>query len=278
MRKKPYNTIMTRLKTAVKFKFLLIFLILAALASGVYYYFFVYSRPDYEKAYEKAVSAVATIKSWNQSTQTETKATDRELYVSGIYTIDHRNKNYSSRSTTTLKINEAGAISLHNFSFENISVGKDIYINIKTESERLKSTMQTTEGWYLFDKNSIPENFKNIAISGPVMDSLNIFKKNGKYVKIIKSGDSENLEGKNCFRYELVLNEKAFTKQGDLELGNMADRIGKAGIIELWINKETSEIEQIMIKNPPYYSISRIRDINKTNEIKPPEKYDKSFK
>ncbi len=205
-----------------------------------------------------ALSKVPGINSYSQHVETEDAVSGSIIKVVGDYDLDPKNQRFRSQcETSTFTAGEE-----HEFTITNISIRDEIYTLIESTDKFIESRMPEVNEWHHFQKDNIPERYKNIAINGPIMDNLRLFYENGKYIKLVEKHE----EG----RYSLALSDEAFTESGKQMLGTIVERIGKSGTIDVWINPETFYIEKMKFKNPPYVSTATITNINNVSSINPP--------
>lgn len=255
-------------KKRKKFKHLMLPLLLVIIiaSGGFYYWYYIKNASLRDEFFNEAMRKIPEIQSYSQHVETKTQLKDRKIRVSGNYDIDKTNKKFNSSFTTTLFILDMSQGNQnHSFTLENISIGKDIYIKIGTDSEFLKSITKTN-GWEHYTARNVPPKYSNIAVTGPIIDNLQLFTNNGRYIKVTDKAVIEE----DLLKYSLKLSEKAFTNKGSQILGTLAERISKNGIINVWIDQETLYIKKMEFKNDPYWSLTEISNINSVPDITPP--------
>ncbi len=121
--------------------------------------------------------------------------------------------------------------------------------------------------WHAFNKNSIPSQFKDIAVSGPTLDNLLLFRDSGSYVTLVeKKGDA--VWGDETFsRYMMKLSPDAPENPGGT-LGTLLQRL-RGGTIDIWIDDQ-SMVRHMVFQNDNYRSTTTLSNLNAPPAILPP--------
>lgn len=219
-----------------------------------------------------ALEKVSTIQSYVQYVDTSTVVSDRPLRVYGWYTVDHTNRTYSAFSTTTLQVPEgiqgAGG---HDFTHDNIAIGDTVYVKVDTKSEFLKPSINDSHEWQRFDRNDIPDPYKNIAIAGPILDNLRVFANSAEHLELIRKFGLETIEDKILRHYRFKL--KSIVPK-ESTVGALSERLGSAGIIDIWTDDETATIQRMVFTNEPYTSTTSLSSFNTAPPTTPPPGFD----
>ena len=217
----------------------------------------------------KVIERSNSIRSYQQHVETETTVSERPIRVVGDYSINHDRIEYFSKATTTLTIPVPGkSPENHEFTLTNIALANDVYSKIDTKSEVLKKTIPYSPAWRHFKKDDIPPELKNIAIPGPILDNMRILDEQGKYLLIVKKHGRVKLGTENLIRYTLKLSEET-PLEGTL--GSITNRIGKEGVVDIWIDEKIPAIRTIRFENPTYHSTTSISQIGAVERLSPPE-------
>lgn len=239
---------------------------------GVGYHFFT-RPPQLDTPILKAFEQISSVRSYTQHAETEVQFPDRSLAIIGTYQNDAEKERYASLSTTTLTIpGEAQDMREHVFTHENIAIRKDIYVRLQTTSKLLKKTgtVSYSDEWRHFDAAVIPEQFENIAVPGPIHDSLLLLSENGKYITLTKKHGTVTRDAEELLRYTFKLS--GIPAEADSPLQALVDRIGLEGTIDVWIDEQTSVVKFVVLANAEYRSTTTISDINTSPAIEAPQK------
>jgi hypothetical protein len=238
----------------------LVLVLLALLVGGFFAYKIFF--PSYETAditIIKAIKSVSNIKSYGQQVQTQTAFSDRSLKIIGTYLVDTPDQKFASYSTTSLFI--TGDPRPHVFTHEDIAIKDDVFFRVQTIDPFLIATIKNHTNWGYYKNGTIPKEDASIAIAGPLQDNLAIFSDNGQYLTNTKKIGIEVINGQTLTHYTFTLSKKAFTV-GDGPLNAVVGRVGKDGVINVWINPSTFAVEQLLFTNAPYFSTTTIFSIN----------------
>ncbi len=243
----------------------------AAVALGIgllFSYQTLIGAPKLDSRMLSALQSVQVLSAYEMQVETKTVYSDRLIAVLGLYKLNFRDNSYASLATTTLTIpeNRPGHRE-HTFSLQNISVNNDVYVKIETDSELLKENIPHSPLWRHFTKETIPPQFNDIAVSGPVLDNLQLFSGNAKYLRLAKKPEEFLIEGSPFFRYTFELSEAASTIEGGT-LKSLVARIGR-GEVEVWLDA-TPEIRVITVKGDNYVSTTTILSVNKELRVDAP--------
>ena len=243
------------------------------LASGlVWYLFFASKRPHFDELTLRVFENVALVKTYRQEVTTDTDISSRHLHIVGLYDIDSENSRFATYSTTTLTIPDMPeATRDHTFTLKNIAVGNDVFTHIQTDSSLLKKTVPYSPDWRHFKNDTIPEEFVNIAVPGPILDNLALFRDKGAY--LVPTGPANEV-----VRDGMTLQHYTFTIAGDAarnSYGSLAALVEhiNTGTVEVWVDAETATIRFLEFKSEVYQSLTKITLINEGITIEPPSDF-----
>lgn len=184
------------------------------------------------------LAKVSHIDSYSQHVETDMVFPDRHLQVTGEYLVDRRTERYSTYSTTTIILPDSGEPVPHDFTLANIAIGKDVYNRIYTRSPVLVHTIPASEAWRHFTADSIPTEFKNIAIPGPLLDNLLLFSKNGRFLTLV-SAATIPAHASTSPMHHFVFKLSGDSPPHDMgTLRALISRIGIDGYIEAWSDEQ----------------------------------------
>lgn len=232
-------------------------------------YWFLTRPPATDRFLEETLTHIMDIHSYKHKVVTDTVVSNRKLIVEGVYYVNHSTKRYASFSTTTLIIPKGEPASgPHVFTLANISIKDSVYTKIDTKSELLKSTIPQSGVWNSFQKDKVSKRFKDISISGPVLDHLRLFEGEGKYLVLAKSNGDEQINGETLRHY-------TFTRSNSIEgaggtLKTLLSRIGEHGVIDVWLDTERMEIKRMLIENGAYQTRAFFSEFNSIPAIEAP--------
>ncbi len=242
----------------------LIFGVIAVIAAlvGAHWYM---TRPEFDAELTAAFEAVSDIHAYTQEDVTETIVSERLLRIEGTYSNDTRTDRYSSVATTTIEIPGEG---VHSFSLSNISRGEDVYTKVVTDSPLLRQQIAFDAAWHNFRRDAIPNEFKDIAISGPIMDHLALFRDGGTRLDVIDGPTIDESASSTLRSYTFRLALGARSDAGGT-LATLMERIDD-GHVRIWIDEE-SMIRRIVIDDESFHSTTTLTGFNERIAIEPPE-------
>ncbi len=243
-------------------------LVAATLIGVGYSYVLLTAPPKLDNRMLSALKAVQALGSYEMAVETRTRFSDRDMTVSGTYLLDLRNERYASLATTTLQIpNARGRIESHSFTLENISIGDDVYLRIDTESPLLRESIPYSAEWRQFTGGTIPAEFTDIAVHGPVLNNLALFSGNGKYLRLLEKPQEFVIEGVRLFRYRFELSDTASDVSGGT-LRSLLNRIGR-GSVDVWLD-ETPAVRVMTVHGENYVSTTTVIGVNTPLQISAP--------
>ncbi len=221
------------------------------------------TKHEFDADLSAAFERTADVYAYTQEDMTETVISDRMLRIEGIYRNDSRAGRYASIATTTISLPDDGE---HSFTLENISLGEKVYTRVATESPLLKQQIAFDDAWHQFQRDAIPAEFESVAISGPILDHLLLFKSDGSYLTVV-DGPVDDVQGDESLRvYTLRLRDGQTDVGGTL--ATFMERIGD-GTIRIWIDG-TDTIRRIAIDNDSFHSTTTLSRFNEPLTIDAP--------
>ncbi len=217
---------------------------------------------------QAALSAVQSPRTYEVIVETATDLSDRTINVLGLYRLDFETNRFGSYATTTLTIpTEKPANRSHAFTFINLSMANDIYVWINTNSAFLQKTIPHSGTWRHFQKDAVPTHFKDIAVSGPVLDNLALLGKDGSYLSLSGPPIERTYAGESFFVYEFTLSKEAARVVGGT-LEPLMRRIG-TGHVFVWVD-DTSHVRMMTFSGENYSSTTTVLTVNNPVEINAP--------
>lgn len=213
------------------------------------YLFFTQSEKtlEFDQDLVLTIANTSEIAAYTQTATTTFSQDGRKLVIVGRYYVDDRNRIYASYSTTTLEIptKESHVGEPHTFTHENIAIEDDIYVRVTTSSEVLKSQIKHDSNWRQFKAAEIPNDFKDIAIPGPLLDTLGIFSDSGVHLELVAQNIAIS-DARELYQYTFRLRSVPVDK-GYLTV--VGSRLYPEGVINVYINQNTKQVERISMKN-----------------------------
>ncbi len=241
----------------------------AGVLVGGYYLYQAKRSGFFDARLQSALEAVEGLRSYEAQVDTSTALSDRTIAVSGLYRLDFDANRYGSYATTTLTIpTEKPSKRSHAFTFQNISIGNEIFVRIDTDSQLLRQTIPHDARWHRFSADSIPQEFTDIAVSGPVLDNLALLSKRGRYLSLNAAPAERMYENHRYYVYEFSLSNEASEVQGGT-LQSLIQRIGD-GHVFVWIN-EQSQVQLMTFSGENYFSTTTIQSVNTPVNVATPE-------
>lgn len=241
-------------------------LVFGATSFGIWYYLQPHELED--ALLQKTFAGIASIATYTQSVETEINLSDRNLVVRGEYYLNGPENRFQSIATTTLRVPQGRKIEEHSFTLQNISIGDDIYSKIETESPLLQETIPHSANWRHFTKGHIPDEFADIAVSGPILDNLLLFSQGGAFLVPRESYGEEMLGAERLARYSFTLSESVRRIGGTL--GTLVGRIGESGRVDVWIDPSSATLRQAVFTGENYHSTTTFSAMNIPHEIRAP--------
>lgn len=148
-------------------------------------------------------------------------------------------------------------------------MGNEVYTKVETDSELLMSTIPHSPLWRHFTRDSIPQPFINIAVSGPILDNLLILSRGGSYLALAASHGTEPWGDEMLVHYTFTLSEEGQKSIGGT-LGTLLGRVGESGYVDVWIDEASAEPRYMVFQGENYSSTTTISAINIPKAIEPP--------
>ncbi len=227
-----------------------------------------WGTPQLDTRMHTALLGVQALTTYEMEVETSATVSLRPLAILGRYQLDFKNDRFGSFTTTTLMVpGEDEKLYAHTFTLQNISTGNDIYVKIETESPLLKKTIPHSPVWQHLNRSAIPSLFKDIAVEGPMLNTLALFANSGSYIRLVEKPFSYQVDGATFYRYRFELSELAKDVSGGT-LKSLIDRIGR-GTVDVWID-ESPAIRFVVVRGESYVSTSSILRINTPVDIPTP--------
>lgn len=228
--------------------------------------FWYWTKEPIDPVLAKAFARAAEIRSYTQSDVTQTEISGRTLRIEGIYHNDDAANRYASSATTSLTI--PGDTEEHTFNLTNISIGADVYTRVATESELLRRQIAFDSSWHHFRYDAIPPLFDSVAVAGPVIDHLELFRDGGTFVELLTFDGEVELSGESVRNYTFKLSERADAELGGT-LETLVRRIGN-GTISISVEPHSYLIRRIVIAGSGFHSTTTISLVDEPVSILPP--------
>lgn len=232
----------------------------AGMITGGYYLYRVEQSGAFDNTLQTALQTVQSPHTYEVSVETSTNISGRTIDVLGLYRLDFDAKRFGAYATTTLTIpEEVPSKRTHAFTLLNISIGDDVFVKIDTESPFLSTTIPHSPEWRHFSTDSIPPDFIDIAVVGPVIDNLALLGNEGEYLLLSSEPVSKTYLGADYRVYTFKLSQAASAVTGGT-LEPLVSRIGD-GDVMLWID-ETNSIRLMTFSGENYVSTTTILSVN----------------
>jgi hypothetical protein len=227
---------------------------------------------EFDQPLVEALEKVTTTHSYAQFVDTSTIVSDRPLRVYGWYLVDHDQRSYAAFSTTTLNVPEGTLGSgSHDFSHDNIAMQDTVYVKVDTASDFLSSSINKSDAWKRFEKDAIPEEYRNIAIVGPILDNLRIFANNAEHLELVRKYGLETIDDRTLRHYRFKLKSSV---PSESTVGALAERLGDSGTIDIWIDDTEKAIVRMLFKHDFYTSTTTLSSFNTLPRITPPSTFE----
>ncbi len=238
------------------------------LLGGIYWYFF-FGKPHFDELTLRAFEQARLIETYRHAVETDIDIAGRHLHIAGVYALDHKKGHFSSISTTTLTIPDMPAGNReHSFTLENIAVEHDVFTRIQTSSSHFKKTIPHGKEWLHFTPGNIPEEFQNIAVHGPILDNLGLFRDGEHLLLPAGAPRADTRDGKALQQYTFTLQSGAANKVSGA-LAAVIEHIG-AGTVNAWIDPESAQLYALAFHNATYQSKTIIIATSTAITIEPP--------
>ncbi len=232
-------------------------IILLLVAIGAFSYL-LYSQKKDDDLLNAVYAALEDVETYTQVVTTETELSDRKLFVEGVYTNDRKQGIYSSVATTTLLIRSSD--DSYTFTLSNIALPNEVFVRIDAEEGALSTTVPVNQGWTRLPADAVPQEFKDIAIPGPILDNVSIFQKSGSLLSLTKRLGEDSVFGTPLRRFEFTFKAGATIPDGPAKA--LYGRLEDGGTISVWVTPEDATLHHIVFSNPPYISTTSIQAIN----------------
>lgn len=214
---------------------------------------------------KRTLDAAGAALTYDISVETRLILPDRVIHILGSYSGNRKTQSYAAVSTTTLHLKDIPTP--HIFVLKNVALGDTIFTSLESASTLIKKTMPATNGWKQLTSKTIPKEFENIAIAGPVSDNLLILSESGKYLTLRANMTLRNATEKSFAHYRFSIADVP-PPAGVLE--TLFRRIGKEGYVDIWIDRTRPEQFVMLFSNQHYNSTTTVNAINKPVVIQAP--------
>lgn len=223
---------------------------------GSVYFFF--NEKHNDEVLQSVFEKVGEVDFYTQEVRTETSLSERTITVEGVYQNDYKNSLYSAVSTTSVRFPDVSFPV--QFTLYNISSIPNVYTKAESANPELITTIPVQGGWRSFNSREIPEEYKSIAIPGPVLDNLQILSKNGSYVELIETHGKDATFGDELLRFSFRV--KPSLKERPGPLAAIYERLRETGTVDIWVSEDSKSVRHMVFNNPPYFSTTTIKNIN----------------
>ena len=238
---------------------------LCAILAGVYYLYHVMSQPSFDGLMVRVLAQTATIDSYEERAETDVSVSKRRLLIAGVYKIDLKAHKFSSDSTTTLvALQGSGKAPSGVFSLRNVSLGDDVYYRVATKSTDLAYILSGGSEWHHYVKGSIPPEVTEVAVSGPILDDLALFRSGETYLNFDRKVGTFG----STTQYLLHLSGVSGPSEGPLH--DLISRVGLKGHIDLWVDETSANIKSVHFSGEDYESTTTIINLRHPQEITAP--------
>ena len=114
--------------------------------------------------------------------------------------------------------------------------------------------MARGRGWHHLSANSVSEDLRDVAVYGPILDDLALFRDNGTYVSALKNYGADSVS--TLINYAFKLSGHGPT--GKPTLSALLGHIGADGSIDVWIDPESKLIRVMHFSGASYSSTTTI--------------------
>ncbi len=211
-----------------------------------------------DEVLQSVFTKIDAIDFYTQEVRTETSLSERTITVEGIYQNDSKNSLYSAISTTSVRFPDVSFPI--QFTLYNIASIPTVYTKAESENPELITTIPVGGGWRSFNFREIPEEYKSIAIPGPVLDNLELLSKNGSYVELIESHGKDLTFKEPLVRFTFRLRSLLKDRPGPLSA--IYERLKETGTVDIWVSEESNDVHYMVFHNPPYFSTTTISNVN----------------
>jgi hypothetical protein len=218
---------------------------IALLAGGIG--IFLSYAPRHDALFEAALLNTENVTSYTQDSKVRLLLEDRTLEVQGIYRVDRKGR-YASWATSTLFI--PGEVP-REFLLENVSFGEEVYMRLTTKDPYLEKSIAHSPEWRHFSRTTIPPQFVDIAVWGPIIDNLLLFSEEGAYLEMRNDPVLEKVGEQEFKRYDLVRAKKFPTPGSTLAM--LLERADGASIT-VWIDPGEARVHRLLITKEGYES------------------------
>jgi hypothetical protein len=225
-------------------------LLVLAVGYGAYRYLYGAQKQSFDPLVEGVFDRAAQVSSYAQYVETRQVSERGTMQIKGDYLVDDTHRNYASYSTTTYTQAKGAAVV---FLLENRTIGADVYVRVLNKSPLVKLSVPAIGTWEHFPANSIPATYQNIAVAGPVIDDLKLLDDRGKYLTQDTNHGMTSFNNNRYMRYTFRLSRLAETAN-DGGIQTIAARIGKNGLVDLWIDPLSTEIAYMRLTDGASYT------------------------
>ena len=224
---------------------------------AVYWGYTSYLSKVENEALAKLYASVDAITYYVQEVETELEVSGRIVRVEGRYENNLPRSYFASYATTTLTQPDSKPYS---FGLSNIAFGDDVYFKLERITGDLPSAAPMSPEWRRFTKGTIPDEYRGIAVSGPILDNLVVLRNSGKSLTHLRTTKEDRAFNEPLTRFEYALSPRRGEEAPTLAA--IRDRLGGAGTVFVWTDEGVTSVRYIVLTHDGYVSTTTIKAVN----------------
>lgn len=232
-------------------------LIVGLVVGSVYFAYETYTKRVESLALAELYASVDAATVYEQEVETSLRLGDRRIVVRGVYRNNLDEGLYASFATTTFTTPDAVP---YTFALSNVSAGDRIFFRLERVSGEAPSTVPMGPEWHTFDASSIPPEYQGVAVSGPILDNLALFRNGGAAITLLRSYEDDMTFGEPLPRFEYSMAPRVDGESP--ALASIRSRLLGEGTVSVWTNTSLTGIRHIVFTAPDYTSTTTIKSVN----------------
>jgi len=210
----------------------------------------------FDRLFLEVLANEASKTTYTEHAETEVVVGVKRLRIDGIYRLDPPQGAFGSISTTTVAdLDQPFSKSPNSFVLQNVSLGEDVYFRLDTKSPSLQHLKNANVGWIHVPGNKIPSELSDVAVSGPILDDLALFREKGKYVSSVERIATNDRDAKQI-HYVMKLSGNSAPRGSTLE--SLFGHVGGSGTIDVWVEEKSALISRIHFSGAGYSSTTTV--------------------
>lgn len=213
--------------------------------------------------FDDALKHVQDIETYQNDFVIETIAGPRRLFTEGIAEVDSVND--------SARIRYQSRILGVTFDSDVRIFGDELFARVTYEGAPSESPFELPGRWLSTPYNTVPAEYEEFIGTKYFRDVLSIFRNYPKEFTTVSETEVIGPDNRPQIRYTAELSPSLIKQMSEQsEDDSFADLLAKSGIVDVWVNKSSSQIEKVVVESKQVSFTSNITNINDSFGIERP--------